>query len=645
MTPALFFLCILGTAAAIPTNARFLSGHVNPTTAALVTPDDTAAPSAGVEAAADIENHADDKDEQPSALKSEEENREQSTEQDKAYSHEEDLKDEEDGDGDLSVNLEYSPTEGASDAQDSTSEPPQQEKLPESTDFPAVASTSSVDSNRQANVTKGEGSQEQSEGDANQQLNKNSQHSQDLMDEGSPEQDPGAPDEEEEEEEEEPGDVGAPSDNQEREKEPPEEQPISKQEGNSDQSDEPLEESSQPTQLSKMEKNGFEQGNQGQEGNSNAEEEDKTASSAKHIHHTEWQGQEGKAVLEATGSQKDVDEKTVSAEPNDGVAVLAWNHGASYDGSKDDSKHGTSDDYFIPSQELLEAGKTDPLSYYLKRVEQATDENEKVDKSEAGDNQRAKKADSSPNVEPSDEGNSRGHSADSCMNFQCKRGHTCEADQQGKPHCVCQDPETCPPAKILDQVCGTDNQTYASSCHLFATKCQLEGTKKGHQLQLDYFGACKSIPACTDFEVAQFPLRMRDWLKNILMQLYEPNPKHDGYLNEKQRSKVKKIYLDEKRLLAGDHPIELLLRDFKKNYHMYVYPVHWQFNELDQHPADRILTHSELAPLRASLVPMEHCITRFFEECDPNKDKHITLKEWGHCFGIKEEDIDENLLF
>lgn len=50
----------------------------------------------------------------------------------------------------------------------------------------------------------------------------------------------------------------------------------------------------------------------------------------------------------------------------------------------------------------------------------------------------------------------------------------------------------------------------------------------------------------------------------------------------------------------------------------------------------RVLTRSELAPLRASLVPMEHCITRFFNECDPNKDKHITLKEWGHCFGIKE---------
>lgn len=43
------------------TNARFLSGHVNPTTAVLVTPDDAAAPSARVEAAADIENHTNDK--------------------------------------------------------------------------------------------------------------------------------------------------------------------------------------------------------------------------------------------------------------------------------------------------------------------------------------------------------------------------------------------------------------------------------------------------------------------------------------------------------------------------------------------------------------------------------------------------------
>ncbi|XP_067413250.1 SPARC-like protein 1 isoform X2 [Emydura macquarii macquarii] len=232
-----------------------------------------------------------------------------------------------------------------------------------------------------------------------------------------------------------------------------------------------------------------------------------------------------------------------------------------------------------------------------------------------------------------------------CRNFHCKRGKVCQTDEQEKLSCVCQDPDTCPPAKEHEHVCGTDNKTYDGTCQLFSTKCKFEGTKMGHQLHMDYMGTCKYIPPCTDYEVDQFPLRMRDWLKNILMQLYERDLDRSGFLSDKQRSKVKRIYQNEKRLMAGDHPVELLLHDFEKNYHMYVYPVHWQFNLLDLHPADRLLTHSELAPLRASLVPLEHCITRFFQECDDDKDKHVSLMEWCHCFGIKEEDIDENLLF
>lgn len=234
---------------------------------------------------------------------------------------------------------------------------------------------------------------------------------------------------------------------------------------------------------------------------------------------------------------------------------------------------------------------------------------------------------------------------DPCHNFHCKRGKVCHADKQGKPHCICQDPAACPPTKDYEHVCGTDNKTYDGICQLFGTKCQLEGTKMGRQLHLDYMGSCKYIPPCTDYEVDQFPLRMRDWLKNILVQYYERDLNTSGILTEKQRNKVKKIYQNDKRLVAGDHPVELLLHDFEKNYHMYVYPVHWQFHQLDQHPVDRLLTHSELAPLRASLVPMEHCITRFFQECDGDQDKLIALKEWCHCFGIKEEDINENLLF
>lgn len=41
------------------------------------------------------------------------------------------------------------------------------------------------------------------------------------------------------------------------------------------------------------------------------------------------------------------------------------------------------------------------------------------------------------------------------------------------------------------QICGTDNKTYDTSCHFFATKCTLDGTKKGHKLHLDYIGPCK----------------------------------------------------------------------------------------------------------------------------------------------------------
>ncbi|XP_062964480.1 SPARC-like protein 1 isoform X2 [Cynocephalus volans] len=657
MKTVLLFLYFLGTAAAIPTNAGFLSDYSKPTAETLGTSDNTAIPILRAEDAeneketvASIEDYPNHKAEKSSILKSKEENHEQSPEQDKSYSQEVGLKDQEDSDGDLSVNLENAPTEDTLDLKEEMSEP-QKKKLPENIDLLASDVSSFVDSNQEESVTKREENQEQPINDSHHQLNRSSKHSQDLRGQVNQEQEPNILSREKEEEDD-PGEVGTHNDSQEREREYPKEHSNSKQEEDITPSG-ILEEFNQPTQVSKM-RDDFEQGNQEQEeDNSNAKMEEENASSInKHIQETKWQSQEGKTGPEVISNHEEIDKKTVSKallmEPTNDGNIMPRNRGGADDRGDDGPRHSASDDYFVPSQDFVESERAQLNYYHIKNDEQRerAHENESIDTNEPGESQGAKKAESSSNEdETSSEGNMRVHSIDSCMTFQCKKGLTCKVDLQGKPRCVCQDPVTCPPTKLLDQVCGTDNQTYASSCHLFATKCQLEGTKKGHQLQLDYFGACKSIPACTDFEVTQFPLRMRDWLKNILVQLYEPNPEHAGYLNEKQRNKVKKIYLDEKRLLAGDHPIDLLLRDFKKNYHMYVYPVHWQFSELDQHPMDRVLTHSELALLRASLVPMEHCITRFFEECDPNKDKHITLKEWGHCFGIKEEDIDENLLF
>ncbi|XP_036430797.1 SPARC-like protein 1 [Colossoma macropomum] len=235
---------------------------------------------------------------------------------------------------------------------------------------------------------------------------------------------------------------------------------------------------------------------------------------------------------------------------------------------------------------------------------------------------------------------------DPCENFHCKRGKTCKLNEEQKPTCVCQQPADCPPSVAeFEHVCGTDNQTYDTSCQLFATKCGLEGTKKGHRLHLDYTGSCKFIPPCLNTELVQFPLRMRDWLKNVLLQLYEHDSVTPGFLTAKQRARVQKLYESERRLHAGDHSIELLAQDFEKNYPMYIYPVHWQFAQMDQHPSDRFLSHSELAPLRVPLVPMEHCTSVFFQECDADKDKLVSFREWCQCFGIKDEDMDTKLLF
>lgn len=62
------------------------------------------------------------------------------------------------------------------------------------------------------------------------------------------------------------------------------------------------------------------------------------------------------------------------------------------------------------------------------------------------------------------------------------------------------------------------------------------------------------------------------------------------------RTQVKKIYDNGKRLEAGDHSLDLLAHDFEKNYNMYIFPVHWQFGQLDQHPVDGFVFQSPAAP-------------------------------------------------
>src|SRR4029434_5242673 len=58
----------------------------------------------------------------------------------------------------------------------------------------------------------------------------------------------------------------------------------------------------------------------------------------------------------------------------------------------------------------------------------------------------------------------------------------------------------------------------------------------------------------------------------------------------------------------------------------------------------RYLTHTDLSPLRASLITVELCHTSFFWHRDADSDKYIALEEWAQCFGLKERECSHDIL-
>lgn len=316
------------------------------------------------------------KAEKSSVIESKEENQDQTSDQDQSDSPELGLLDEEESKSDFGENSEYTPTEGTLDRKEDMSEL-QEKNLPENTDFPAHDISSTVYSNHQESTAKTESNPEQPTNDSHLQPNRSSTYDQDLSDQGNQEQDPNSPKEEEEGEEQ--GEVGTHNDSQEREREFPKEHSNGKQEGNSTQSEDTLEESNQPTQVSKMPGEEFEQSHQEQEdGNSNEEMEEETASKiSKHNQDTERQSQEGKLGLEVINNPDEMDKKTVSE------ALLV----DPTDDGDDGPRHGASDNYFTPSKAFQEGEKATSNYYHTKYEEQRerARENENVGTSERGE--------------------------------------------------------------------------------------------------------------------------------------------------------------------------------------------------------------------------------------------------------------------
>uniref|UniRef100_A0A914N5R0 SPARC/Testican calcium-binding domain-containing protein n=2 Tax=Meloidogyne incognita group TaxID=654580 RepID=A0A914N5R0_MELIC len=115
----------------------------------------------------------------------------------------------------------------------------------------------------------------------------------------------------------------------------------------------------------------------------------------------------------------------------------------------------------------------------------------------------------------------------------------------------------------------------------------------------------------------QFPERMADWLFQVMKEL------------------------KKRRELQGLEWEELINEAEQNDDKRHVYPVIWKFCDLDIKPHDKHVSHHELIPITAPVIPMESCIKPFLEGCDTNKDGSITIKEWGICLGLKEGEIQE----
>jgi len=214
-----------------------------------------------------------------------------------------------------------------------------------------------------------------------------------------------------------------------------------------------------------------------------------------------------------------------------------------------------------------------------------------------------------------------GYKEDPCLKVHCGTGRVCEVNDKGVGVCACI--HQCP--KETDKrrkICSNHNETWDSDCDVYRMRCLCTENKedckvkKYKHVHVDYYGECRDIPKCSDEEMEDFPRRMREWLFNVMHDLAQRRELDDPYLELEQEAE----------------------RDLAKKWSNAVI---WKFCELDSHPYDRSVSRHELFPIRAPLLAMEHCIAPFLDKCDADDDHRISLKEWGLCLGLEENEIED----
>ncbi|EHB16928.1 Follistatin-related protein 3 [Heterocephalus glaber] len=82
----------------------------------------------------------------------------------------------------------------------------------------------------------------------------------------------------------------------------------------------------------------------------------------------------------------------------------------------------------------------------------------------------------------------KGH--ESCEHVECPRPQSCLVDQTGSAHCVVCRAAPCPvPSSPGQELCGNNNVTYISSCHLRQATCFL-----GRSIGVRHPGSCRGAP-------------------------------------------------------------------------------------------------------------------------------------------------------
>ncbi|KAK6482188.1 SPARC protein [Huso huso] len=178
-----------------------------------------------------------------------------------------------------------------------------------------------------------------------------------------------------------------------------------------------------------------------------------------------------------------------------------------------------------------------------------------------------------------------------------------EEDGVRVPKCVC--PKSCP--RQVAPVCSVLGKTYGNQCLLHKEAC-----RKRRRTGLAHQGHCIVPEAvCSEGEYGQFPFRLLDWFL-LLSRMGDPGSNNTSSIP------------------STPLPQSCLSREQRRRL------AEWRFGVLDQNK-DGKLGRRDLKKLRYKHMPLEHCAQRFFQSCDADSNKKVTLREWTGCLVDRSE--------